>query len=103
MGAGDAGAVTVEQRVRGQRAEGDVTRAFVAAAVAPLHAVGHFRLAQPQTAEAEEHERHLMAGRDKGGREARKPKADKNKKVTGQTPSPIAGAMSADAAKKGKG
>jgi hypothetical protein len=28
-----------------------------------------------------------MAGKNKGGREARKPKADKNKKQTGQTPS----------------
>lgn len=40
--------------------------------------------------------------KDKGGREARKPKADKNKKVTGQTPAP--GALSAisgkDAAKR---
>jgi hypothetical protein len=27
-----------------------------------------------------------MAGKNKGGREARKPKADKNKKQTGQTP-----------------
>jgi hypothetical protein len=26
--------------------------------------------------------------KDKGGREARKPKADKNKKVSGQTPGP---------------
>jgi hypothetical protein len=28
-----------------------------------------------------------MAGKNKGGREARKPKADKNKKQHGQTPS----------------
>jgi hypothetical protein len=30
--------------------------------------------------------------KDKGGREAKKPKADKNKKVSGQTPAPSAAA-----------
>jgi len=29
-----------------------------------------------------------MAGKNKGGREARKPKQDKNKKAKGQTPAP---------------
>ena len=41
-----------------------------------------------------------MAGRDKGGREARKPKADKNKKVSGQTPGPAAGSVQGVTAKK---
>lgn len=40
-----------------------------------------------------------MAGKEKGGREARKPKADKNKKVTGQTPKPVDGALAAVAGK----
>ena len=31
-----------------------------------------------------------MAGKNKGGREARKPKAAKNVRVTGQTPAPSA-------------
>ncbi len=31
-----------------------------------------------------------MAGKNKGGREARKPKAQKNVKASGQTPSPTA-------------
>jgi hypothetical protein len=31
-----------------------------------------------------------MAGKNKGGREAKKPKAAKNVRVTGQTPSPSA-------------
>lgn len=30
-----------------------------------------------------------MAGKNKGGREARKPKQEHNKKVKGQTPSPV--------------
>jgi hypothetical protein len=30
-----------------------------------------------------------MAGKNKGGREARKPKAAKNKKPPGQTPQPV--------------
>ena len=30
-----------------------------------------------------------MAGKDKGGRETKKPKAAKNIKVTGQTPQPV--------------
>ena len=34
-----------------------------------------------------------MAGKNKGGREARKEKADKNKKVKGQTPAPVNGAV----------
>lgn len=34
-----------------------------------------------------------MAGKNKGGREARKEKADKNKKVKGQTPSPVNSAV----------
>jgi hypothetical protein len=34
-----------------------------------------------------------MAGKNKGGREARKPKADKNKKQTGQTPSAASPAL----------
>lgn len=29
-----------------------------------------------------------MAGKNKGGRETRKPKQDKNKKAAGQTPAP---------------
>ena len=29
-----------------------------------------------------------MAGKNKGGRETRKPKQDKNKKASGQTPAP---------------
>ena len=29
-----------------------------------------------------------MSGKNKGGRETRKPKQDKNKKVKGQTPAP---------------
>jgi hypothetical protein len=35
----------------------------------------------------------LMAGKNKGGREARKPKQDKNKKTKGQTPSPAPPAL----------
>jgi hypothetical protein len=34
-----------------------------------------------------------MAGKNKGGREARKPKADKNKKQHGQTPSAVSPAL----------
>ena len=36
-----------------------------------------------------------MAGKNKGGREARKPKQEQNKKAKGQTPSPgsVAGAV----------
>lgn len=30
-----------------------------------------------------------MAGKNKGGRESRKPKQEQNKKVKGQTPSPV--------------
>jgi hypothetical protein len=30
-----------------------------------------------------------MAGKNKGGREARKPKQDQNKKAKGQTPAPV--------------
>ncbi len=41
-----------------------------------------------------------MAGKEKGGREAKKPKADKNKKVTGQTPA--AGALAAVQSGSGK-
>lgn len=45
-----------------------------------------------------------MAGKEKGGREVRKPKAEKNKKASGQTPSPIAPALAAVSGKsKGKG
>ncbi len=40
-----------------------------------------------------------MAGKEKGGREAKKPKADKNIKVTGQTPAAGSGAISATTAK----
>ena len=36
-----------------------------------------------------------MASKNKGGREARKPKQDKNKKVTGQTPPPRSSAVDA--------
>lgn len=40
--------------------------------------------------------------KDKGGREAKKPKADKNKKVSGQTPAPVTGAGAVtDKVKKG--
>ncbi len=41
-----------------------------------------------------------MAGKEKGGREVKKPKADKNKKVSGQTPAAGAGAIT-DKVKKG--
>lgn len=37
--------------------------------------------------------------KDKGGRAAKKPKAAKNVKVTGQTPAPGSGAISATTAK----
>lgn len=43
-----------------------------------------------------------MAGKEKGGREARKPKAEKNKKVKGQTPAPVERALAAGKP-KGKG
>ena len=33
-----------------------------------------------------------MSGKDKGGREARKPKQDQNKKAKGQTPAPTSAA-----------
>jgi hypothetical protein len=36
-----------------------------------------------------------MASKNKGGREARKPKADKNKKSKGQTPSTVNPAIAA--------
>jgi hypothetical protein len=36
-----------------------------------------------------------MAGKNKGGREARKPKAEQNKKVSGQTPSAVSPALEA--------
>jgi len=35
-----------------------------------------------------------MAGKNKGGREAKKPKSDKNTKSKGQTPSPAITAIS---------
>ena len=45
-----------------------------------------------------------MAGKEKGGREAKKPKADKNKKVSGQTPSAVSPALAAVSGKaKSKG
>lgn len=34
-----------------------------------------------------------MSGKNKGGRELRKPKQDHNKRVKGQTPSPVARAV----------
>lgn len=34
-----------------------------------------------------------MAGKDKAGRETRKPKQDKNKKAKGQTPAPALSAI----------
>jgi hypothetical protein len=34
-----------------------------------------------------------MAGKNKGGRETRKPKQDKNKKASGQTPAPRSSAV----------
>ena len=37
--------------------------------------------------------------KDKGGRAAKKPKAEKNIKTTGQTPSPGSGAVSVSTAK----
>jgi hypothetical protein len=40
-----------------------------------------------------------MAEKSKGGREVRKPKAEKNKKVKGQTPAP--GSVQATTASKG--
>lgn len=39
-------------------------------------------------------------GKDKQGREAKKPKADKNKKVSGQTPLPANPALGAIGQKK---
>lgn len=36
-----------------------------------------------------------MSGKNKGGREARKPKQDQNKKQKGQTPSTVAPALGA--------
>ncbi len=42
-----------------------------------------------------------MAGKEKGGREAKKPKAAKNVKTTGQTPA--AGAATLDAVRGKKG
>lgn len=36
-----------------------------------------------------------MAGKNKGGRETKKPKATKNTKVKGQTPSPVSPAIAA--------
>ena len=36
-----------------------------------------------------------MAGKNKGGREARKPKAEQNKKPSGQTPHPTSNALDA--------
>ncbi len=36
-----------------------------------------------------------MASKNKGGREARKPKQDKNKKAAGQTPAPRSSAVEA--------
>ena len=36
-----------------------------------------------------------MAGKNKGGREAKKPKADKNTKTKGQTPSAVNPAIAA--------
>ncbi len=47
-----------------------------------LRAVGGYRSACADTMEA------AMAGKNKGGRESRKPKQDKNKKHKGQTPLP---------------
>ena len=41
-----------------------------------------------------------MAGKNKGGREARKPKQEHNKKVKGQTPSPVNQAMEAVRSKR---
>ena len=38
--------------------------------------------------------------KDKGGRAAKKPKADKNVKTSGQTPAPGSGAVTATTAKK---
>ena len=34
-----------------------------------------------------------MASKNKGGRETRKPKQDQNKRVKGQTPSPVSQAL----------
>jgi hypothetical protein len=44
-----------------------------------------------------------MAGKNKGGREARKPKQEHNKKVKGQTPNPIASAVHPAEAKRTSG
>lgn len=51
--------------------------------------------ASPEAPSVEE--RHMS--KDKGGRAAKKPKADKNIKVTGQTPATGSGAISATTAK----
>jgi len=41
-----------------------------------------------------------MGGKNKGGREARKPKQDQNKKPKGQTPPPREGAVAIDSSKR---
>jgi hypothetical protein len=43
-----------------------------------------------------------MSGKNKGGREARKPKQEQNKKQTGQTPAPTAPALDAINRKVGR-
>ena len=44
-----------------------------------------------------------MAGKNKGGREARKPKSEHNKKVKGQTPAPVNATLdSIDASRRPK-
>jgi hypothetical protein len=40
-----------------------------------------------------------MASKNKSGREARKPKQDQNKRVKGQTPSPVSHAVEATQSK----
>ncbi len=44
-----------------------------------------------------------MAGKNKGGRETKKPKADKNKKSKGQTPSAVSPAITAISSSGGSG
>lgn len=42
---------------------------------------------------------HPMASKNKSGRETRKPKQDQNKRVKGQTPSPVSHAIEATQSK----
>ena len=65
---------------------------------APLRPPGD----QDRADDAFRYEEILMAGKNKGGREAKKPKADKNIKTKGQTPSAVDPALSAIRGGKGR-